>query len=73
MARSLRAIQPAAGEVVGDLRYLGVDRDDRGRVEPGGDIQARIVRGRELDHAVDRRLRVDLALYFLIVLETTPS
>src|SRR5580658_5881541 len=61
----LRAVQPAAGEVVGDLRHLGADRDDRFRVEPGGDIQARMVRGRELDHAVDRRLRVDLGVVLL--------
>ena len=25
----LRAVEPAAGEVVGDLRHLGADRDDR--------------------------------------------
>src|ERR1700729_1064754 len=41
------AVQPAAGEVIGDLRDLGADRYDRSRVEPGCDIQAGIVRGRE--------------------------
>ena len=61
----LGTVQPAAGEVVGDLRHLGVDRDDRARVEPGCDIQAGIVCGGQLDHAVDRRLRVDLGVVLL--------